>query len=141
MKQLSSAEVAEMATPVPPMSKKDKLMRLAQIVRKSSFHFYLYHLLERQTPETWAETSISGSAFDVAARDPILQDAGFAGNTIADAKKFFELTREELHEFSCDCGGQLTNANMADRIEKIAGGPAPSFFNRLIDSASWTGRR
>jgi hypothetical protein len=33
---------------------------------------------------------------------------------------FFELSQHELHEFSCDCGGVITNDEMAKRINTLA---------------------
>ncbi len=35
--------------------------------------------------------------------------------------RFFELSKNDLHEFSCDCGGVIRNDTMADRIEAVAG--------------------
>jgi hypothetical protein len=42
--------------------------------------------------------------------------------TVQGAMNFFELTQDELHEFSCDCGGRISNSMMADRITAIAEG-------------------
>jgi len=47
------------------------------------------------------------------------------------AMDFFELSQSDIHAFSCDCGGSISNAKMADRIEKIARGP--NIYNRVYE--------
>ena len=131
-KQLLPDEVALLAKPV--MTRRAKLMRFAEIVRSKRQAFVLYHNLENYHPQQLKGIGIRGSAFEAAAADPILRDAGLTGNSVADAQRFFELSQYELHEFSCNCGGPISNNDMADRIESIAG-PAPV----VIDSKSWTG--
>jgi hypothetical protein len=118
-KQLMPDEVALLSKPV--MTRPEKLLRFAAIVRSAKQHFHLYHNLEGYHPEQLGSIGINGSAFDAAAADPILRDAGADLHTVADAQRFFELSQHELHEFSCDCGGAITNNDMADRIEKLAG--------------------
>ncbi|SRR6266478_2549591 len=123
-KQLLPDEVALLAKPV--MTRREKLMRFAEVVRSHRDRpFLLYHNLEGWHPEQLGSIGINGSAFDAAAADPILRDAGADLHTVADAKRFFELSQHELHEFSCNCGGAISNDDMANRIERIAG-PAPS---------------
>jgi len=121
-KQLMPDEIALLAKPV--MTRRDKLLRFAAIVGSQARNFGLYHNLEGYTPEQLQRIGINGSAFEAAAADPILRDAGADIHTVADAQRFFELSQHELHEFSCDCGGAITNLDMANRIESIAG-PAP----------------
>jgi hypothetical protein len=71
--------------------------------------------------------------FATALADPLFREQGLVGTPLNDGTPavsprqimdFFELTQEQLHEFSCNCGGQLTGATIADRIERLAG-PAP----------------
>jgi hypothetical protein len=143
--QLSPADIATMAVQIiPAMSKHDKLMRFAQLVRLSSRPCGLYHRLECYTQKELEAIGFGFSAFAIAAADPVLRDAGFTGVSVADAIGFFELTLDEVHTFSCDCGGELSNRQMADGIEKLALAPRASLFNRafarVVDSASWTGR-
>ena len=123
-KQLMPDEVALLAKPV--MTRREKLLRFAAIVRSNRDRpFYLYHNLEGYNPEQLNSIGLGESAFAAAAADPILRDAGLTGNSVGDAQRFFELSQHELHEFSCNCGGEITNDDMANRIERIAG-PAPS---------------
>ena len=145
-KQLSAEEVLSLSMPIPivgPMTKRAKLQRLAHIARlqsgwfKSAAAFRIYHDLELYTDDEYNSISTNGSVFALANADPVLTKAGYAGESLGDVKRFFELTRDDLHEFSCDCGGAITNRDMADRIESIARrSPARAI---MIDSKSWTG--
>lgn len=118
-KQLLPDEIALLARPV--MTRRDKLLRFVEIVRSHRYRpFGLYHNLEGYRPEALEQIGIRGSAFEAAAADPILHDAGLIGESVADAQRFFELSQHELHEFSCDCGGDITSEDMANRIESIA---------------------
>lgn len=129
---------AEFLNPViTVMSRAEKLQRWADIVRNTRQRFYIFHLLERYTPQQLQEARCDASAFAAAYKDPILKDAGLKGDSAADAMKFFELSQDELHEFSCNCSGDLSNAEMAKRIEGIAArsaGPAPArgLVNRIM---------
>lgn len=111
------------ATPV-PMTRRDKLLRWADLVRKAEQNFILFHGLEFMARSSLDELDVRGwvnSAFGAANADPVFKATGL-GNTVGDVMNYFELSQAELHEFSCDCGGHITNAMMADRITDIAEG-------------------
>jgi hypothetical protein len=58
----------------------------------------------------------------LAIKDPIFASQGLKyESSIYDVMSFFELTKAELHEFSCDCGGDIENIDMANRIDMLAG--------------------
>lgn len=147
-KPLSPDEVLSLSMPIPivePMTKRAKLQRLAKLARsqsgwwKSSAAFRIYHTLENYTDQDYDSISTGGSVFALANADPVLTEAGYTGTSLGDAKRFFELSREDLHEFSCDCGGAISNRDMADRIEKIARHGPDAATAIVIDSKSWTG--
>lgn len=119
-KQLSPGELADLSPTILPMTRREKLLRFAEIVRAASKDFLIFSNLERYTPLQLANASDHRSAFAAAAADNILKDAGLTGQTAADAMKFFELDQTELHAFSCDCGGAISNTDMAYRIETLA---------------------
>jgi hypothetical protein len=121
--------------PPPRMSKHEKLVRFGAIIRREiprfglfskPNHFVIFHNLEYMTDGQLAATYDPRSAFDLAGMDPALQKAGLRqdiqGRCVSalEAKRFFELSKDELHEFSCDCGGAISNSEMAGRIESIA---------------------
>lgn len=124
-RQLSSDEVAELersfsVETLPVMTRREKLLRFAQVVRNAGGGFVIYSNLEYQSDVVLAQYSHPCSAFAAAVRDPVLNAAGLKGDSVLDAKRFFELSTEQLHEFSCDCGGAISNEQMADRIEYLA---------------------
>jgi hypothetical protein len=127
-----------------PMTRREKLLRLAEIARggRPTFltkilqtlrwkeyyeqRWHIFHLLELMSPAELARTVNVASVFDAAAKDPVLYDAGLRpdhGESVSAgrAMQFFELKKEELHAFSCNCGGAISNAEMASRIERMAG--------------------
>lgn len=126
---LSTAELAAMHAAIPVMTRKEKLLHFANIVRKnvpssgwliSRGHFFLFDRLEHHDDLITDGWEHPHSAFTLAARDPVLREAGLANGTVGEARRFFELTKDELHAFSCNCGGELTNDVMANRIGALA---------------------
>jgi hypothetical protein len=119
MKQL---DITKIATTV-SLSRREKLLRWANLIRKERKGLVLFHNLEHwtkaQLKALLPEGILTASAFTVAADDPVFASLGL-GRTAADAMKFFELSRAQLHGFSCDCGGVITNEEMARRIERLA---------------------
>jgi len=127
-RQLSTAELQAITSPtILPMTRREKLLRFATIIRNSKTailgqgrSFVIFHQLEYLPTEAYDKLSHSDSPFTAAYKDKALREAGLASGTVGAAMRFFELSRDDLHAFSCDCGGQITNAVMANRIEKIA---------------------
>jgi hypothetical protein len=118
------------------MSRRDKLLLWAGMIRASDRPLALYHLLERYTESQLKEARIAAhdqSAFGIAISSPAFQAAGLPTkasgilgsgpktSSLHEVKGFFELSQGELHDFSCDCGGSISNDEMAKRIERIAG--------------------
>lgn len=137
-------EGAATVVPVPvpvkdaPMTKREKLIHWAEIVRVSPFQICLFSNLEHWTPDMLAQPYPQyNSAFTVAANDSKFQIEGLADSSPAASMKFFDLSQTDLHTFSCNCGGHMSNRDMASRIEKLAG-PAPGeptqrgFFRSLM---------
>ena len=124
-KQLSPAELAvvEQKYPVRPLSKAEKLAMWAALVEKYPNPLHLFSNLESWGPLHLNDPSLAqqcgmtavGLALD---HEPFKAEG--IGNTIGSALKFFELSRHELHEFSCDCGGMIGNKEQARRIRTVA---------------------
>jgi hypothetical protein len=118
---LSPSELLNLTTAaVPVMTKREKLLRFARIVREAPTQFIIFSNLEYKNPVQLSQCDHPASAFAAAAADKTLQNAGLTGPSAADAMRFFELNQDDLHAFSCDCGGVITNEDMARRIERIA---------------------
>jgi hypothetical protein len=117
--QLSPTQLAEI-TKITTMSRREKLFRLARLIRECKHPLTMFTNLEYVAPAELLAMKHPASAFALAAQDPILKDAGLQGNTIGEALQFFDMTCDELHAFSCDCGGYIDNERMARRVENIA---------------------
>jgi hypothetical protein len=126
MKHVEIVELLVSAVPVAPvkMTRREKLMRWGDLIRKVSHPIGLYHALEYMS---WAQlngTLIGNhdiTALGIAASDPVFQAQGLNAETsIADALRFFELNITQAHAFSCDCGGAISNDQQAERIERLA---------------------
>jgi glyoxylate carboligase len=104
------------------LTRKEKLLRWADLVLQQGKPLHLFHDLERWHPTCLKAPlgHIAPNAFGIAANDPVFKAAGIDGSSPADAMKFFELSQAELHEFSCDCGGGISNHDMAARITRLA---------------------
>lgn len=125
-KPLSHAEVEALnaASPVTIMTKAEKLERWAVLLEKSRNPVYMAHNLEHMTQANRDASHWGYSPMMVAAADPVFRDAGLKGDTVKDVKEFFEITDEDVHAFSCDCGGSRTGEQMASRVRDIANGPS-----------------
>ena len=107
------------------MTRREKLQRWAHVVRACPTDLCIFHALERQPPGDLAWIGDQCSAFHLAGTDQVLLDQGIKldlppTTSAAEVMRFFELSQQQLHEFSCDCGGDISASQMADRIEAIA---------------------
>lgn len=112
----------EAAFPVtePKLTREQKLSRLAMLVREGRGDLALHHNLEYRTSHELGDIVPMG-ALRVARDDETFRADGLKGRTVLDVRDYLELQTHEMHEFSCDCGGEITRARMADRIQKLAG--------------------
>ena len=105
----------------PPVTKGQRLQRFADVIRSGHPRpLRLFINLEYRDAGEWKYLSHPGSPFALAAQDNVLYAAGLRSGSVGDAQRFFELSREELAEFSCACGGSIDGNEMAERIERIA---------------------
>lgn len=125
--ELEKLQQEEPTAEAKAMTRQEKLLRWAELVRAVSHQLYIFSNLERWNPGDLAAATQPESAFQIAADDPVFRAAGLNGNTPAAAMNFFELSLRDLHEFSCDCGGHISNEAMASRIASIA---KPSMMDR-----------
>jgi hypothetical protein len=107
------------------LSRREKLLRWAELVRQHMNSTRLLHGLEYY-PAAQLRAEIhpdAGTAFNIAFADSVFKSVGLNGPaTVQSAMHFFELSQDELHEFTCDCGGHISNERMAHRITTIAEG-------------------
>lgn len=134
-KHLSKQELADVATKYPVnnlMSRDDKLERLAELAAKVPF-VHLFDRIEDMTQKTKEKATVKWSIFDLAMQDPVFRAAGLQGSTVAHGQRFFELSNEELHHLSCNCGGAIHPNEMAQRLRSMKGGAAPAVSRQYRD--------
>lgn len=122
-KPLSTAEIDTLGTILvdkPVMTRKEKLLRWASLIRQHTGTIVIFNGLEYARREMLDRYQHPQSAFAIAARDQVLSAAGLKEGHALAAVEFFNLTQNELHRFSCDCGGLISNEDMARRIESLA---------------------
>jgi|SRR5882724_4424331 len=125
MKNVDVEAAVATATAIPVkkiMTRTEKLTHWAGLVRKHPSTLGLYDSLEHRTYQhATMQVKADNTALGLAARDQALVDQGFTETTVAGAMTFFELSLDNLHAFSCNCGGSIGNADQANRIERLAG--------------------
>jgi hypothetical protein len=132
MQHLSQDQLMAMAQPI-PMSRDGKLDRWASLIEKSSEPVFIFHRLEYKSRADLDHIADSHSAFALAGGDPVLKEAGLMSDTVGEGMRFFELSKRDVHAFSCDCGGQISNHSMAGRIRRLKSSPvSTSTFRRLL---------
>jgi hypothetical protein len=121
---VSAVPVAEATPKQEPMNRVQRLLHWAYLIRESYGYIYLYHSLEYMDLNRLAAVVVSSdyqSAFSIAKNDPTFQAEGLSSEAnIPDIMKFMDINQQELHEFSCDCGGEITREMMTNRIERLA---------------------
>lgn len=133
------------------LTRREKLLHWAKLVTQHPGNLALFHMLEHWHGDMllrpMTDVDAGPNIFSIASADPVFKAAGLQGDSVKNAMDFFEISQDELHEFSCDCGGQITNKGMATRITKLADNTgrrdaltrssvtfkaAPSMMRRLI---------
>lgn len=73
------------------------------------------------------------SPITVAFRDPVLHAAGMVDDTYGEAKRFFEITDEELHDVVCYCrfGTTVSAAAAARQVRALLADKPRSFWSSL----------
>lgn len=134
-KHITETEILS-AVPVPPiMTRKDKLERWADLISKYGDDIQLVHRLEYwdewQLDASLNQLYVLKTAFQIASDDPMFKTMGLI-DTASSAMNFFEIDQHEIHEFTCDCGGHLSNTAMARRIRNIADPTWSGWFKNLF---------
>ena len=136
MQHFSQDQIMAMAQPI-PMSRDDKLERWASLIERSSDPIFLFHNLEYLSQHDLDRITDPRSAFAIAAADPVLKEAGLSSDKVGDGMRFFELSKDDVHAFSCNCAGHISNARMASRIRRLKSSQPTSMKRRFF---GWLGR-
>jgi hypothetical protein len=137
MQHLSQDQILAMARPI-PMSRDDKLERWASLIERSSEPVFIFHDLEYKSQDQLDRLADPQSAFALAAGDQVLKEAGLTGDKVGEGMRFFELSMHDVHAFSCNCGGHISNSSMAKRIRRLKSSPpSPSMVKRVLVWIGW----
>lgn len=141
MKHVDIEEMVTAAVPVPvvaKMTRAEKLNRWADLVRNyQGGELQIFHNLEYWPDYAMRETQfgpMSLSAFGVAVADAAFREQGLPNPAnLVDIMHFFDIDQAQLHEFSCDCGGYISNRQQADQIANLTNRPRTiaGFFRRI----------
>ena len=121
-------DIDSLATAHPTMTREQKLLRLAVLVRQHPFpialNSNLEHIAAEQLPAVTMKFDYLGvngmTVFALAAADKTFQKHGLPVEAkLDDVIKFLGLERAEYHTFACDCGGNISARGMAERIEML----------------------
>jgi len=133
MKHVTEKEIISAVPIAPVMTRREKLEHWADLIGQQHDHVNLLHNLEK-----WDDDQLNSelgilyfmipTAFQIGAEDPVFKAMGLI-DTVASAMNFFEISQHDLHEFSCDCGGKISNRKMAARVRYFAN---PTWRNWLF---------
>src|SRR5215831_4042805 len=107
-KPLTTQELAMLQADTPqPMTKREKLLRLAEVIERGTNPVAIFDKIEYLTMPQKQKLWSQWSAFELAGADPVFRAQGLAPTpelsghvSVGDGQKFFGLTNEELHLFS-----------------------------------------
>lgn len=113
------------------LSRRERLTRWAELLkRKGPRLLQPLKYVEFYAPPERARLRADQSPIEIAFADPVLRDAGLAGDTFGHAQTFFGLPDREAHFLLCDCHwrGRMTGDAAAKRVRAVAN---PNLLNRL----------
>lgn len=134
LEQLQVVSKVDQSYPCQALSRSERLERWADLLeRNPDRRLSTLHQTEYQPANMRATMRGDGSPLSVAFEDPVLRAAGLKNDSYGEAKRYFELTDEQLHEVICYCHfGATVNASVAARhIRAVLTGRRPSMFARL----------
>jgi hypothetical protein len=109
--------------PLPRMCRRERLERWAEVLMQEPRR-PLRPLVRMEFLPQWklADLRADDTPLSVAFQDPVLREEGLAGDTVGEAKAFFDLSGGEVHYLLCDCHyqGVMSAGRVAARIKSIA---------------------
>ncbi|WP_312366478.1 hypothetical protein [Ensifer sp.] len=111
-----------------------RLERWAEVLESIRHrHLDTLHETEFQMQDERDALRSDYSPITIAFRDPVLRAAGIADDTYGEAKRFFEISDDELHEIVCYCrfGTTVSAAAAAREVRVILAGRPRNLWSRL----------
>jgi hypothetical protein len=122
--------------PHPAMSRRERLDRWAELLERNPHRLLsTLHGTENRLAVERAVMRSDCSPISVALDDPVLRAVGLENDSYGEAKRFFELTDNQLHNIVCHChfGATLSAANAAHHVRAISTGGHRGLLARLRD--------
>ncbi|MBP2447754.1 hypothetical protein [Rhizobium leguminosarum] len=116
------------------LTRRERIERWAESLEHSPRPFLrTLHETEYQPIANRIAMRDDDTPISVAFADPILRAAGMENDSYGEAKRFFELSDEQLHELVCFChfGESVSAAVIGRRVRKIADPKPSGFFAQL----------
>jgi len=116
------------------MTRRERLERWAESLDRSPRAFLnTLHETEYKSMAERLALRDDDTPISVAFADPILRAAGMENDSYGEARRFFELSDEQLHGLVCFChfGEHVSAAVIARRLRKMASYKPGGFFARL----------
>ncbi|OWV69595.1 hypothetical protein ATY77_20740 [Rhizobium sp. R634] len=116
------------------LTRRERIERWAESLERSPRPFLkTLHETEYQPIADRMALRDDDTPISVAFADPVLRAAGMENDSYGEAKRFFELSDEQLHELVCFChfGESVSAAAVARRVRKIVDPKPSGFFAQL----------
>lgn len=127
LEQLQNIARVDQDYPRRTMSRRERLERWAELLeRNPQRRLKTLHQTEYRPTMERASMRSDGSPISVAFEDPILRAAGLENDTYGEARRFFELGDDQLHELICYCHfGATVRSKTAARYIRTMVAPGP----------------
>ncbi|KQW77881.1 hypothetical protein [Ensifer sp. Root127] len=116
------------------MTRRQRLERWAELLEQVRHrHLDTLHETEFQFSDERNALRSDYSPITVAFRDPVLHAAGLDNDTYGEAKRFFEISDEELHDIVCYChfGRTVSAAAAARQVRSLLSERPQSFWSAV----------
>ncbi|WEX74206.1 hypothetical protein PYH37_001596 [Sinorhizobium numidicum] len=116
------------------LSRTERLQRWAELLERDPHRrLSTLHETEYQPARVRAAMRGDGSPISVAFEDPVFRAAGLENDSYGEAKRFFELSDEQLHKVICYChfGATVSASTAARHIRGMLVEKQPTLFARL----------
>jgi hypothetical protein len=134
IEQLQGVAEVKQDLPRRTLSRKERLERWAELLERDPHRrLSTLHETEYQPARVRAAMRGDGSPISVAFEDPAFRTAGMENDSYGEARRFFELSDEQLHKVICYChfGATVSASTAARHIRAMLVEKQPGLFARL----------
>ncbi|MGK9286531.1 hypothetical protein [Sinorhizobium meliloti] len=134
IEQLQSVAEVKQDLPRRTLSRKERLERWAELLERDPHRrLSTLHETEYQPARVRSAMRGNGSPISVAFEDPVFRAAGMENDSYGEAKRFFELSDEQLHKVICYChfGATVSATTAARHIRAMLVEKQSGLFARL----------